>query len=526
MMNNKNNTPSSFPLDRILGIAIILSVFVMYSSTFLSDYLMDDEWSNIGIHSNIADAVRSSFFEYGRGLFGIYHSLVFSFVGYDTGRAQLIRFINVALIACLAFVLYRFLQSRTKNSIFAFLLILFWISLPSFQGIMGYSLQLISNSQPAIWLSLAAFYLYFFVFTKRPLPGFIEIAIVFVILMLAMQSTQTFAFFAAVPISFLALADWEQYKTRIIRFLSTALAAFVVSAVLYGIGLNYLHSLGNSGYALGEEGMQAITRTPFPVIINAINPIAYWSVFYLLTFPYPFSNQAVLPVSEKMALSVIVMIVWAILIAVSITVDQEKMGKDGRKQILAKWLAVLFCFGLNASFFIADSPTKIIQHRPHVILIMAGMVVFSGGYALEIVAAKYSFLQKKFVSYLACIIIVFFAFGAQSDVLRNMVDNNASQLNFMRSELAGIKSNEKINKVVVILANRNQCLSEPCDQWFGTVLQNEFHITSTPAYRYAMATIGIAPAKIRISFVSEKPVTKASDTIFIDWNTFLLAQRR
>ena len=121
---------------------------------------------------------------------------------------------------------------------------------------------------------------------------------------------------------------------------------------------------------------------------------------------------------------------------------------------------------------------------------------------------------------------MFSAFGAQSNVLRNLVANNASQLNFIRSELVEIEANEKINRVIVVFATQNGCISEPCDPWFGNVVQYEFHITKPAAYRYVMSTMGISPEKIEISFTPEKPIEIPSNVAIIDWNKFLLSQKR
>ena len=162
-MKNKDEDFFAFKPRCLTPLALVIILYLMYSPTFLVDYLMNDEWGNIGL-SPIYLRQRSAryFFTHGRGLFGIYQWLVYSFVEYDPLRVQFIRFVNFASIATIAVILLRFVEARSKSRAFAFFTILFFLSQPSFQSMMGYSLQLISNSQPSIWLSLLAFYLHFF----------------------------------------------------------------------------------------------------------------------------------------------------------------------------------------------------------------------------------------------------------------------------------------------------------------------------------------------------------------------------
>ena len=44
--------------------------------------------------------------------------------------------------------------------------------------------------------------------------------------MLAMQSTQTYAYFAVVPLSFLILTEWKNRQKQIITFLKNKLLLF------------------------------------------------------------------------------------------------------------------------------------------------------------------------------------------------------------------------------------------------------------------------------------------------------------
>jgi hypothetical protein len=520
-MNSENINKSPFRLEQFFGIALLISLYFMYSSTFLSDYLMNDEWINIGMtRIDIGQEVVSNFFRFGRGLLGIYIPFIYGFVSYDPARVQFIRFINFALVASIAFLLFRFLERRKISGGFAFFIMLFWLSQPSFQGLMGYSLQSISVSQPSIWLSGLAFYLYFFVFERRRLPKVLEWAIVFVLLTLAMQSTQVFAFFATIPVSFLALTDWKNRKNRVISFLMIAFAVLIFSTITYKIGLDFMHTQGGSGYPPGEEGVGALITNPINVILTALNPLAYWSVFKIWTFPYPLQNIPPLRQPTELAISILVMVAWLAIIFSSIFIERRGSPKEAGRNVLSKWFAVLLCLGLNAVFLIADSPEKIIEHRPHILLTLSGLVVFSGGYALQVLASKYAFLQDKLVRSLAGIVVVAIAFGAQSGVLRNMVDNNMRQMDFMRSELMGAGPLTDYNDIIVVLPRWNGCVAEPCGAWMGKIMEGPLHISEPAAYRYALSTLGVSPAGKNITFVQQKPNIIPDNTIVIDWNKY------
>ncbi len=63
------------PSKWISTILFVVVVYLMYSATFLSDYLMNDEWAFIGRPLDIYDLarmVRFNFYSLGRGLFGAY----------------------------------------------------------------------------------------------------------------------------------------------------------------------------------------------------------------------------------------------------------------------------------------------------------------------------------------------------------------------------------------------------------------------------------------------------------------------
>ena len=155
-------TVSDRPCGSVLpAIGLVATLYLMYSPAFLTDYLMGDEWAVIGWRGNLRRDAIDGFFYWGRALFGIYSTLVYRFVRYDPLRIQLVRFLNFAGFAAIAVVLFIFLKRRTQSPLFSYLVVVFLLSQPPFQAAMGFSLQLISNTQPAMWLSLLAFYIYF-----------------------------------------------------------------------------------------------------------------------------------------------------------------------------------------------------------------------------------------------------------------------------------------------------------------------------------------------------------------------------
>src|SRR5215475_8263339 len=144
------------------GVALLVALYLIYSPVFLTDYLMNDEWYAVGIRFGLRTSAKNAFFAYGRALFGVYSTLVYRFAGYDPFRIQFVRFVNFASLAAMALVLFFFLYRLSNSSRLSGLAILFLFSQPPFQGAMAYSFHLISNSQPAMWLSLLAFYVYFY----------------------------------------------------------------------------------------------------------------------------------------------------------------------------------------------------------------------------------------------------------------------------------------------------------------------------------------------------------------------------
>lgn len=526
-MNTEEKKQQAVPWGWLRAAGLWIILCLMYSPTFLTDYLMKDEWLHVGRRSGtFAAEAAAYFYSYGRGLFGLYQKVVYDFAGYSPVRIQFIRFVNLALLGAAAAVLLLFLESRTKSKFLPFIAVLTFLAQPCFQVLMGYSLQLISNSVPAIWLSLAAFYLYFFVFERRRLPGLLEVGVVVILLLLAMQSTQTYAFFAVIPMAYLALNDWENHRVRILKFLMIGAAVWVLSGVLYKVGLDVLHSQGSAGYVEGEQGMAALSSQPGTVILNALNPLSYWSAFKMWTFPFPFENVRPLGESTQEIMAVVIMILWTGLILASILIEIRQTAGEKRRDIIWKWLAVLFFFGFAAVPILADSPTAIIDHRPHLLLTFSGLVVFTSAYALQVLAARSALLRGTGIKVAVGFVAFMLAAGAQSGVLRGIVDNERRQLDFMRSALRATDPSS-FDTVLVVLPNQvPRCMTEPCGPWMGEPIEDSWRLERSSFYHYALATSGADPRKKNVIYTSQRPPELQDRTVVIDWNVFLAGQRR
>ena len=510
------------------AIALFVMLYLMYSSTFLTDYLMRDEWEFVGGGDwyNLPSYMSTFFFRSGRVLFAVFQKLVLVFAGYDASRIQIVRFVNFLSIAVIAVLLMNFLEKRMKNGWAAFFVILFFFSQTAFQALMGYSFELIAGSLPSMWLSLLAFYLYFFVFESSRLSRVVQAGIVFIVLMLAMQSTQTYAFFAMVPLSYLVLVDWKTNRARIIQFLLISVAVLAVSAIIYKAGLDYFAAQGRAGYDVGEQGINQLSTQPLDLVLLAINPRTYWSVFKMWTFPFPFQNTPPLSnLAEKIA-SFAIMVAWLGLVFASVLSEFTSAGKDKRQEIVFKWLAVIFCAGFGAALILADSPSEIIDHRPHLHLIFSGIVIFTSAYAIEFLATRFSFLGNPRLKLAFGFLVLMIAFGAQSGVLRNIVNIHMKQLDFIRTELIS-EDPASYETVIVLLPIQNQdCITEPCGPWIGEHIENKGHLAREAAYRYTLSTLGMDPMEKKIVFVEKaSEIISTDNALVIDWNIYSSTQQ-
>jgi len=512
----------------LASLSLVILLYLIYSPTFLTDYLMNDEWALIGNGSlnvrHLPNSAANSFLFYGRGIYGIFEQLVYGFVGYDPFRIQIVRFINFVSLAAIAVILFRFIGNRLKNRTFAFFVILLLFSLPAFQGAMGYSLQLVSTNVSALWLSLLAFYLHFFTRDRHKFPKLLNILAVFFALMLAMQSNQTYAFFALAPLAILALTEWDSRKYQVLSFLGIVLAVFLLSTIIYRVGLEFLSLQGQGGYETGAQALDSAIKDPFRVILKAINPFSYWSVFKIWTYPFPLHYT--LPLGEmKRIIASFVLVVWLALILASIITEVLGSSADEKRQILFKWLVVLACLGFAGVFMVADSPVLIIEHRPHLTMTFVGIVIFSGAYGIQVLASEYQFLRNKSIVFLGMIFVMLTSFGAQADVLRGIVNNRMEQISFIRTELMA-RNPADYNNIFVVLPGWSGCVTEPCGPWMGHATSNEWHVTREGVYRYALETIDVPSKEKEITFINQKPDQIPADSVIIDWNQYASAHHQ
>jgi hypothetical protein len=491
----------------------------MYSPVFLADYLMNDEWSNIGSRDGLSEAVRNAFFVWGRSLFGVYSTLIYRFVGYDPFRIQVVRFLNFASFAAIAIFLFAFLRNKGQNALFSLLIVLFLFSQPSFQGAMAYSLQMISNTQPAMWLSLMALYIHFSSRPERIGPR-LRLAAVFLCLLLAMQSTQTYAFFCMAPLAYLILCDRNNQRRKIVEFLALSSVVFLVSTLAYKAGLHYWHVHGKHGYPLGEEGVRALGQHPIAVLLHALNPNTYWSAFEVWNYPFPFHSTPPLG-TLKVTAAFCVMIAWAIFICWALRTEILDRTREERRETLFKWIAVLVCLAFGALFVVADSPLASREHRPHVVMTFVGVATFTAAYSWRTLAVKYRWLGSRISQALGIFVVAMIVFGAQAGVVRGYVNNRAEQLDFVRTELSRAEPSA-YRSIVVVLPQRNDCITEPCGPWAGLAVQ--VHVSQPAGYRYALATLGIAPESKTITFVTQRPDITRNDVIVIDWQRYASAR--
>ena len=521
-MKNKNYHNSISVSHWSFSLLLLAILFLMYSSSFNFDYLMNDELNFVGKNLNPKGEFVNNFITYGRALFGIYTSLIYDFAEYNPVKIQFIRFLNFLSLSGIALFLFQFLLKKSRNIYLSFFIILFFFSQPAFQGLIGYSVQVIANSQPAMWLSLCAFYLYFYLFAKFNINKFAICSIVFLIFILAMQSTQTYAYFAMVPLSFLILKEWKNRQKQIITFLTLALGSLVFSTLLYKISLAIFP---RKGYGLGKSSMAALTSSPFKVLLAALNPQKYWSSFKIWNYPYPFHNTFPFDDKWKITMAMIVMFVWFTIIITALITEYYKSQKTERNNILLKWICSLICLGFGAFFLIADSPIQVANHRPHMTITFVGVYIFIGAYALQILASSYNFFNRTITKGISIFLVVFTALGAQANVSKGIVNIKQDQIDFIRTELFN-KSPQEYTKILVILPLSNVCVSEPCAPWFGQVIHEGWHATRPGRYRYALATLGISPESKEIVFLKKYPEQIAEQELIIDWNKYVIARQQ
>ena len=103
---------------------------------------------------------------------------------------------------------------------------------------------------------------------------------------------------------------------------------------------------------------------------------------------------------------------------------------------MLKWFWALLCLCFGAIFIIADSPLRVSNHRPHIVTTFVGVYMFIGAYALRILYTSFKPFRSPYAKGIGIFLVIMTAFGAQSGLLRGIVDNRQDQIDFIRTELS------------------------------------------------------------------------------------------
>ncbi len=509
------------------GIALGVALYFMYASTFLTDYLMNDEWAHLGSHVvNLYNLALQFIIFNSRPLFGIANAFVFEFVDFNPFKIQLIRFLNFLSLAGMALILWRFLAKRSRHSWFSFFVILFFFSQTSVLGLQGYSLVFFAEATPAIWLNFLAFFLFFFLFDARRIHPVLQAAAIFLLFAIAMLFIQTYAFVSMIPLSYLALTDWPRQKRRIVSFYIIAAAVLLIASGAFQIILRFSGAQGIATYPVAKQAFDALRATPLEVIRRAFSPLTYWNAFELWTYPFPFHGTPPLSLETRKTGATIVTRLWVVLIAAAIIVETKERPHGERREIIFKWLSVAVAMGFGMIFILIDSPTEIIDHRPHMMLPMTGVIIFSGAYSLQVLATKYKVFHHRLLQGAAAFLILYIAFGAQADLERGIVSTRHAQLDFIRTTLAS-RPPDAFEKVIVVLPPNTQgCVSEPCNPWFGQIVHSHWHLRRTGIYHYAFVSEGIMPGEKELVFSDHPLDAVPENAVVIDWNQFVQSREK
>jgi hypothetical protein len=249
-----------------------------------------------------------------------------------------------------------------------------------------------------------------------------------------------------------------------------------------------------------------------------VNPVTYWSAFEIWNYPFPFHST--LPLKNlKLDAACCIMVGWAMLICLILRTEVQGNTREETREAVFKWLAVLGCLAFGALFIVADSPLVSQEQRPHVFITFAGVAIFAAAYTWRTLALKYHALASRISQVLGIFIVAMIAFGAQAGLVRAYVNNRAEQLNFVRTELMQ-SDPSAYRSIVVVLPKLKDCVTEPCGLWAGRV---QDQLSQPAGYRYALATLGIAPESKTMTVVPQRPDITRGDTIVIDWQQYTSA---
>jgi hypothetical protein len=317
------------------------------------------------------------------------------------------------------------------------------------------------------------------------------------------------------------LTEGKQRNQQIFIFFALALISFILSTLLYKASLEIWPE---KAYGLGESSMAALTSSPLKILLTAVNPYTYWSAFKAWTYPYPFHYTLPLG-SLKPKMAMIVMLAWLGITGGAIVTELLKCQRNEKRDVWLKWFWVLVCLSFGALFIIADSPIQVTDHRPHITITFVGVYIFAGAYALQVLSSSYRILNTAVVKIFIILLVALTAFGAQSGLLRGIVDIRQAQIDFIRTELSS-KSPSEYRKIVVVLPLSSTCIAEPCEPWLGSINYGKWHETRKGRYQYALATLGIAPQSKEIVFVDSHPQQVGEDELLVDWKKYVAAREQ
>ncbi len=504
-----------------MALLLFCSLFLVYAPSFTVDYLTNDEVGMIGTDWRDYDFTYHAL-AHGR-LLSNYRPFIYEFVGYSPTRVQLVRFVFFLGLAAIAILLQRFLARESKRPWFSFFTILFLFSQLPFQTFSGFSLDLVSYVLPTVTLSLAAFWLHYYVFPRRGTSRWIALPVVFLLLFAAMQSAQSWAFFAMAPAAFLVLSGRRQRFVQTRSFIALGVAVLVLSVPVYLAGLEVLADQGRQGYAMGEGIFTVAKKTPLQLIGHTLNPRTYWTAFKLWNYPYPFHDTGASE-GRRHDLAMTVFAIWLAL-AIAAFVTEMRGRADPPREIVSRWLAAVVCLGFGAFVLVAASPVWVREFRSHLTLVLSACIIFIGAHSLLVLSKRYDAFDARIARGLAIALALVTAFGAQSGLLRGYVETRADQLDFIRTELMAKRPSE-YNRIVVVLGpRRNFCASEPCDAYSSRVTHNWWHARRPERYRYALSTLGFDPAKKAILVVEGEFEPRPRDLV-VDWDKYFRARRR
>ncbi len=504
-----------------MSLLLFCALLLIYAPGFTIDYLTNDEVGMIGTSWRDYDFTYHAL-AHGRPL-SFYRPFIYSFVDYSPAKIQLMRFAFFLGMAALAIVLMRFLALESKRPWFSLFTILFLFSQLPFQTFSGFSLDLVSYVLPTLSLSLLAFWLHYYVLPRKRLPAWLAVGIVFLLLFAAMQSAQTWAFFAMAPAVFLVLSGDRRRLAQTRSFILIGVAALLLSVPVFLAGLDALADQGRQGYSMGEGIFTVAKKSPLQLVGHTLNPRTYWSAFKLWNHPYPFHDTAASE-ARRHDLSMGVFAIWLVLGLGAFATELRDRDQE-RRDVVAKWLAAFACMGFGAFVLVAASPVWVREFRAHLTLVLSACVIFIGAHSLLVLQRRFTLFRSSATRGLAIGLVLATAFGAQAGFLRGYVETRADQLDFIRTELAA-KRPAQYDRIVVILGpRRNFCVTEPCDGYSGRVTHSWWHARRPERYRYAMSTLGLEPDRKPI-LVVEGEFTPGPRDLVVDWTKYVRARRR